>query len=65
MLFRSIEKADWSLTPGRYVGISADTEVDEENFHEQLSEITNELALLQGQGEQLFKRIQETLGALL
>jgi type I restriction enzyme M protein len=60
-----IEKADWSLTPGRYVGVSTDVENDEENFQEQLAEITNELAVLQDQGVRLFTRIQETLGALL
>ena len=60
-----IEKADWSLTPGRYVGVSADPEDDEESFQEQLAEITNELDDIAQLSMTLNGRIQATLMGLL
>lgn len=38
-----IEKADWSLTPGRYVGVSTEIEEDPEQLIERLADIRDEL----------------------
>ncbi len=53
-----IETADWSLTPGRYVGV-APAEVDEDfDFEETLRDIHTELAGLNEEAEELAKKIQ-------
>lgn len=56
---------DWSLTPGRYVGVAAalDDE-DEDAFSEKLREIHDELAELNERATRLAARICEHLGAL-
>ncbi len=59
-----IEKADWSLTPGRYVGISSDTEVDGEIFTEQINEILCDLATLKLEADSLFTTVKATLQEL-
>ncbi len=48
-----IEKADWSLTPGRYAGVSTEPDADEEANSERLKEITIELRELEQQSAQL------------
>lgn len=54
-----IEAADWSLTPGRYVGI-APPEVDEDfDFEQALRDIHVELADLNKEGTELAVKIQE------
>ena len=60
-----IEKADWSLTPGRYVGVSAELDDDSEIFTERLAEIRNELYLLSQSAYEFSLKIQEKLGSLL
>jgi len=60
-----IEKADWSLTPGRYVGVSAELDDDSEIFTERLAEIRNELYLLSQSAHEFSLKIQEKLGSLL
>jgi len=60
-----IEKADWSLTPGRYVGASSELDNDSEVVSERLAEIRDELAALSQEGVRLMQQIQEKLGALL
>ena len=56
-----IEAADWSLTPGRYVGV-APVEVDEDfDFAQAISEIHEELAELNAEAVKLAKRIQGNL----
>jgi len=60
-----IEKADWSLTPGRYVGVSTELDDDPEIFAERLAEIRNELFLLSQSTQEFSLKIQEKLGALL
>ncbi|MEI6788383.1 MAG: class I SAM-dependent DNA methyltransferase [bacterium] len=53
-----IEAADWSLTPGRYVGV-APAEVDEDfDFEQTLSDIQVELADLNQEAVVLAKQIQ-------
>ena len=63
---KEIETADWSLTPGRYVGV-APPEVDEDfNFEQTLGDIHVELADLNHEAAALAKKIQknfEELGA--
>jgi type I restriction enzyme M protein len=54
-----IENADWSLTPGRYVGVAA-SEVDEDfDFDQTLGGIHLELIELNGQALELAERIQK------
>jgi type I restriction enzyme M protein len=56
-----IEKADWSLTPGRYVGV-APQEVDEDfDFEQAISDIHTELADLNKEAATLAERIQQNL----
>ena len=51
-----IESADWSLTPGRYVGV-APSEVDEEfDFEQTLRDIHVELADLNEEAAALAKK---------
>jgi type I restriction enzyme M protein len=59
-----IEAADWSLTPGRYVGV-APPEVDEDfDFEQALRDIHVELADLNRDAEVLAARIQENFEEL-
>ena len=54
-----IEAADWSLTPGRYVGVAPD-EVDEDfDFEQALRDIHVELADLNKEAAELAAKIQE------
>lgn len=59
-----IEKADWSLTPGRYVGVSTDNDEDLENFSEALKDIYEELDSLEQERVRLYSKIRTSLGAL-
>jgi type I restriction enzyme M protein len=59
-----IEAADWSLTPGRYVGV-APVEVDEEfDFEQTMKDIHLELADLNREAVGLAARIQENFAEL-
>ncbi|MBC8017370.1 MAG: N-6 DNA methylase [Verrucomicrobia bacterium] len=59
-----IEAADWSLTPGRYVGV-APAEVDEDfDFEQTLKDIHIELADLNREAVDLAARIQENFEEL-
>ncbi|MDO8786918.1 MAG: N-6 DNA methylase [Sulfuritalea sp.] len=59
-----IEAADWSLTPGRYVGV-APTEVDEDfDFEQTLRDIHVELADLNREAVDLAAKIQENFEEL-
>jgi type I restriction enzyme M protein len=60
-----IAAADWSLTPGRYVGV-APQEVDEEfDFAAAMREIHQELAELDAEAVELAGRIQGNWEELL
>jgi type I restriction enzyme M protein len=60
-----IEAADWSLTPGRYVG-AAKAEIDEDfDFAETMAEIHAELADLDEVARQLSQRIQAAAAELV
>lgn len=56
---------DWSLTPGRYVGVALQQEDDEDSFAEQLREIHSELAELNDKAAILAARIAGNLEGLL
>jgi type I restriction enzyme M protein len=57
---------DWSLTPGRYVGVAAGAvEDDEEEFAEKLREIHDELAELNERADSLAERIATNFEGLL
>jgi type I restriction enzyme M protein len=59
-----IEAADWSLTPGRYVGV-APAEVDEDfDFEQAMRDIHVELADLNREAGELAARIQENFEGL-
>jgi type I restriction enzyme M protein len=59
-----IEAADWSLTPGRYVGV-APQEVDEDfDFEQTLRDIHIELADLNREAAELAVKIQENFEEL-
>lgn len=60
-----IEANDWSLTPGRYVGVAATSEDDEEDFADKLREIHAELAELNDKAAVLAQRIEGNLEGLL
>lgn len=61
---KAIEAADWSLTPGRYVGV-APPEVDEDfDFEETLRAIHVELADLNREAAELAAKIQENFEEL-
>jgi len=61
---KDIEAADWSLTPGRYVGV-ASAEVDEDfDFEQTLGDIHVELADLNQEAVTLAKKIQKNFEGL-
>ncbi|MCX7098986.1 MAG: class I SAM-dependent DNA methyltransferase [Methylococcales bacterium] len=59
-----IESADWSLTPGRYVGV-APTEVDEDfDFEQTIQDIHIELKGLNAEAVELAARIEQNFSEL-
>jgi len=59
-----IEAADWSLTPGRYVGIAPPEEDQHFDFEQTLRDIHTELADLNKEAAALAAQIQETFEEL-
>ena len=60
---QAIEKQDYILTPGRYVGIE-EQEEDSEPFDEKMARLTSELSDLFVQSHKLEAEIKEKLGAI-
>lgn len=60
-----IAAKDYSLTPGRYVGVAASGAEDEDDFAEQLREIHTELAELNDKATGLAERISSNFEELL
>jgi type I restriction enzyme M protein len=63
---KEIEAADWSLTPGRYVGVAPPEEDEDFDFEQTLRDIHTELADLNKEAVDLAAKIQksfEDLGA--
>jgi type I restriction enzyme M protein len=59
-----IEKQDWSLNPGRYVGV-ADRASDDFEFLERLEELNEELEILNTNARQLEEKVAENIAQLL
>lgn len=55
----AIEAADWSLTPGRYVGVAPPEEDEDFDFEQTLRDIHTELADLNNEAIELAAKIQE------
>lgn len=58
-----IEKQDYILTPGRYVGIEEQKE-DDEPFEEKMERLTSELSEMFTRSHELEKEIKERLGSI-
>jgi type I restriction enzyme M protein len=58
---KEIEAADWSLTPGRYVGVAPPEEDEDFDFEQTLRDIHTELAELNDEAATLAAKIQENL----
>lgn len=61
---KEIEEQDWSLNPGRYVGI-AEKAADGFEFAERLEELNEELELLNAEARELEEQIGENVAAML
>src|SRR3989441_76026 len=61
---KDIEAADWSLTPGRYVGVAPPEEDVDFDFGQTLRDIHTELADLNKEAAELAARIQENFEEL-
>jgi len=60
-----IEANDWSLTPGRYVGVAPEEEDESFDFEETLREIHTELQALNAEAAELAKRIARNFEELV
>jgi type I restriction enzyme M protein len=56
---KEIEGADWSLTPGRYVGVAPPEEDEDFDFEQRIRDIHTELADLNKEAADLANKIQE------
>jgi type I restriction enzyme M protein len=61
---QDIEAADWSLTPGRYVGMAPPEEDEDFDFEHALHDIHTELADLDRESVELAAKIQANFEAL-
>lgn len=61
---KAIEAADWSLTPGRYVGVAPAETDDDFDFEEAIKEVHVELASLNEEAVELAQRIKESFEEL-
>ena len=61
---KEIEAADWSLAPGRYVGVAPPEEDEDFDFEQTLRDIHTELADLNKAAAELAAKIQENFEAL-
>jgi len=59
-----IEAADWSLTPGRYVGVAPPEEDEDFDFEQTIRDIHAELAELNLEAAELAEKIQENFEEL-
>jgi type I restriction enzyme M protein len=62
---KEIENQGWSLNPGRYVGVAPGESVSDEDFKEQLEELTEELEKLNAQARELEETIARNVGEIL
>ncbi len=61
---KEIEAADWSLTPGRYVGVAPQEEDEDFDFEQKIRDIHTELADLNKEAAVLAAKIQENFEEL-
>jgi type I restriction enzyme M protein len=61
---KDIEAADWSLTPGLYVGVAPSEDDEGFDFEQTLHDIHTELAGLNKEAAELAAKIQENFGEL-
>jgi len=61
---KEIEAADWSLTPGRYVGVAPPEEDEDFDFEQTLRDIQTELEELNIEAVELVAKIQENFKEL-
>jgi type I restriction enzyme M protein len=61
---KDIEAADWSLTPGRYVGVAPLEEDEDFDFEQTLRDIHTELSDLNKEASELAERIQANFEGL-
>jgi type I restriction enzyme M protein len=61
---KEIEAADWSLTPGRYVGVAPQEQDEDFDFEQTLRDIHTELADLNREAAELADRIQSNIEGL-
>jgi type I restriction enzyme M protein len=64
LLCQGIEAADWSLTPGRYVGVAPPEEDEDFDFEQTMRDIHTELADLNKEAAELAAKIQENFEEL-
>ena len=62
---KEIEAQDWSLNPGRYVGVTAGEAVSDEYFKEQLETLNEELETLNVQARDLEQTISRNVAGIL
>jgi type I restriction enzyme M protein len=58
---KDVEKNDWSLTPGRYVGVAPQEEDEDFDFEERIIQIHQDLDVLNKEAIELAQRIQSNL----
>jgi type I restriction enzyme M protein len=61
----NIEAQGWSLNPGRYVGVAEHRRDDDLDFVEQLTELQEELEMLNSEAGELAGRISDSIASLL
>ncbi len=61
---KEIESADWSLTPGRYVGVAPPEEDEDCDFEQTLRDIHAELADLNREAGELGAKLQSNFEEL-
>ena len=64
MTREEIAANDWSLTPGRYVGV-AETDDGDEDFAEKFAALHEELHKLNAEAAKLAKKIDANFGELM
>lgn len=62
---KEIETQDWSLNPGRYVGVAAGEQVDDEDFRERLEALQEELEGLNAEAARLQDAIARNVAEVL
>jgi type I restriction enzyme M protein len=62
---KEIEAQNWSLNPGRYVGVAPGQQPDDEEFRERLEALQEELEGLNAEATQLQARIAQNVAQLL